>query len=760
MTPGTAFDRVYDLPSEASQLPPDALWMIAVAATLLLDRYGVAGSVELAQGDGSRVPAPVIDEPDEYRLGELLAPRTGTGASALGLARGVLLTLESGGPDPVAITVSAAGDGAARQVRVQVARGRMSRSRIDAAAEHVRVILRAAMTQPTLRFGDLDIVTSDERQRLMVDWNAPTVHYPATTLHRMFVEQARRTPTAPAIIDGGATVTYEQLDVASNRVARQLRPYVTRPGQVIAVSGTRSAPILIAKVGVLKAGAAFLYIDPDTPAARAEQMCRIAAPVAVVCEPPARPIKYPAPRLMLADLVDDGSVPGDSIDDIADENTSAYVLFTSGSTGEPKGVVRPHRMHTTRIHLEQRRYALDSADRHLLKSVPFFREFFWALATGGAVVVARPGGERDDAYLIELIRRQRITVCSFVPSMLRVLVNNPRFGEPGLPIRHLFVAGEVFDLALERQLRELGVAVHVTYTMAEADYICHRGEPPATEDQRPTVGRPIDMRIYLCDAKLRLRPPGLVGEFYTGGPGLAHGYLNRPQLTAQRFLPNPFDPERVPVLFRTGDLGRFREDGQLEFLGRIDGQLKIRGYRVEPSEVEQVIRGYDGVDNAVVVGLGDSGARAHGQQHLLAAYVTSRDGQVCTEALRKFLLTRLPPYMIPHYIVAVADLPMLRSGKVDRANLQTRPCARPDVLGPAAPPEDELEATVLAVWRNVLGADEIGIDDPFTAIGGDSLRAMLLRVALERELACPVGMTALLERPTVRDFADYVRDFG
>ena len=724
------------LPSIVSEA--GAVRAVGAALSLVMHRYGAPATVELRGADGSLVPLDPPSAPDDERLGDLLQ-RGGRGDHEPVCAIATL-RLDDRAP-PLELTFT----GSTAHAAGGDAGGLVTAASVKA---HVDALLAAAVADPGARFADVDIVGDADRRRLMRDFNGSRSEYPATTLHALFREQARRTPDAVALVDGPDAVSYRELDEASDRVAHALRPQLRAAGRPVAVVGPRSADTMAVKVAVMKAGGAFVYLDPALPASRAATICAIADPAVVIASASAPAPRASAPLLLMEELLLGDAAPATPPDEIAGESTAAYVLFTSGSTGEPKGVVRPHRMNTTRIFLEQRLYGLGPSDRHLLKSVPFHRETFLGLATGGTLVIARPGGERDDAYLVDLMRRERITVASFVPSMLRVLLTHPGFRAGDLALRHLFVAGEVFDAELEAALRARGFAVHVTYTLAEADYVTHRGGPLAP-GERATVGRPIDMRVYLCDPDGRLRPPGLVGEILTGGPGLADGYVNRPELTDERFVANPFGDDAAPVLFRTGDLGRWRADGQLEFAGRTDGQVKVRGQRVEPTEVEVALRRHDSVRDVVVTGIPDAA-----QGHVLAAYVAVDGGEAAVPALRAFLSAQLPAHMVPAYIVPVNSLALLGSGKVDRAGLQTTLRERSPGIGPPVQPADDLERRVADVWKVVLGLDEVGVEDAFTDLGGDSLRAMLLRSALESELGRPVALATLMRSPTVRDLCD------
>lgn len=723
---------------------------VAVAGLVaaLFDRYRFTAEVLVARQDGTLGPVEPAGPADETTMGALV---DGTGlrpADPTGAVPTVLVGDDAGrtpGTDADLVLHPSVADGELL-VEAHYDQEVFDNATVEQILEHLGGLAGLDADAARKRFADVDILTDDERALLLGPWNAEAVDYPAVTLHRLFAEQAARTPDAVALVDGDRELTYGDFDRASNRVARQVRPLISRAGDVVAVSGHRSIELFVCKMGVLKAGAAFLHLEPTLPGHRVSTICRIARPRAVIRERRG-PFPSDAPQLFVDDLLKDTTVSDEPLDDIATPESTAYILFTSGSTGEPKGVVRPHRMHTTRVFLEQGMYGLSGEDRHLLKAAPFFREFFWPLATGGTAVVARPGGERDDEYLVSLIREQRISVASFVPSMLRVLLENPGFAECD-SLRHLFTAGEVLPLEVEAGIRELGIELHNTYTLAEADYVCHRGGALADPGERGTVGRPLDMRVYLCDERDRLVPPGVVGEILTGGPGTADGYLNRPDLTAERFVPNPFDDDGfAPVLFRSGDLARFREDGQVEYIGRSDLQIKIRGMRVEPTEVEAFLRGHPDVGNAVVSSVPDTA-----QGNLLVAYVVA-DGDVSPGELKTYLREVLPEYMVPTYLAMVEKIPMLGSGKADRSSLKVDLRRRPDVDTAYAPPVTDLEKSLVEVWSQVLGVDEIGIDDAFLALGGDSLRAMLLRSALENRLGRPVPLATLFESSTIRVLA-------
>lgn len=713
---------------------------------LLLTRYGMPYRFAAEQGGGAARAALALlaDDPADVTLAQLLATVASGVEDDPGSepASGLVVAVGPFGTEPQGDLVWIAHD---TTVEVRWNPSVFPEPSVRTMTDHLERIVAQLLDDIESPLARLCPLTPGE---LRVNGGTPErlPSYPPVTLHQLFMLQAWRTPDACALKAGEDSLTYRELDEASNLLAHRLIDAGTAPGDVVAVAGHRSLGLFNGLLAVLKAGAVFLHLDPDLPELRIGQYIEACRPAVVLrtagaVVPPTGLPEVETPAVTLPGEPGPRTPP----DVTVGPESPAYILFTSGSTGLPKGVLRSHRLHASRVFLEQGLYGLGPDDRHLLKLPISAREFLWPLTTGGTAVIAEPGGERDDRYLTDLIHREQISVISIVPSMLRVLTADPRFARcPAL--RHVFVGGEALPPDLEDQVRAHGYEVHNTYTLTEADYVAHRRGPVSDPAADSTViGTPLDMRVYLCDEQDRLVPPGLVGEMLVGGPGLASGYIGDPQRTAERFVPNPFGDPDAPVLFRTGDLARHRPDGSLEYRGRRDLQIKVRGHRVEPTEVELMLREHPGVRDAAVAGYPDPEQGA-----ALVAFVVTGEEPPQDGELRAFLTERLPQYMVPRHLVGLPRLPQLPSGKVDRASLEPPARRRPRDLPAPAPAEGPTQAGLVAVWRRVLRTESVGVDDEYTALGGDSLRLMLLRAAIRDELGHDISLADLLRAATVR----------
>ncbi|MEZ0066896.1 amino acid adenylation domain-containing protein [Streptacidiphilus sp. MAP12-20] len=735
--------------------------LLAGLLAVLTDRYGADWRLVAQEGCGSVTAAArlLADAPTSATWSELLAaldapPRPedggeGEGENAVSTGPAETVVVGLAAPTPLAapplssaaLVFTVDGDALTAEWDEEL----FPLPTEEAIAGHLDRLAGALAREPHAPLSVRGILAPAE---LAVNGGSPErlPEYPPITLHQLFMLQAWRTPDACALAMGEDRLSYRQLDEASSALAHQVVAAGVRPGDVVGVCGERSLGLFTALVAVLKAGGVFMYLDPDYPAVRLRQFAEVGLPRLLLCGPGGPELGLDLPRLGFP-AVPDPAVAGlrHAPDVVVGPEDPAYILFTSGSTGTPKGVLRPHRLHTSRVFLEQGLYQVGSADRHLLKLPVSAREFFWPLATGGTAVIAEPGGERDNEYLVRLIRREGISVLSCVPSMLRVLADTPGFAEcPSL--RHVFVGGEALHRDLEDRVRGFGYAVHNTFTLTEADYVTHRKErpPQAQAGDASLIGAPVDMRVYVCDQQGRLVPPGLTGEVWTGGPGLATGYHRDPQRTAERFLPNPFGDPQAPVLFRTGDLARHRADGSLEYRGRKDLQIKVRGQRVEPTEVEFWLREHPAVRDAAAIGYPDAEQGA-----VLVAFVVVAEDGPTEPQLSAFLAERLPSSMLPRHLTVVRRLPKLHSGKVDRAALKLPERARPAQLPPSTPPRTADQARLVRIWRRILQLPEVSTEDTFASLGGDSLRLLLLRSALQDEWRRPVDLADLIDADTV-----------
>ncbi|MEU6997898.1 amino acid adenylation domain-containing protein [Nonomuraea sp. NPDC046570] len=593
-------------------------------------------------------------------------------------------------------------------------------------------LLEWAVTAPDVPVGELEIRTADE-QALVDGWNATARRHPGGTLHGLVFEQAARTPDAPAAGFEGSWLTYRELTERAQRVAAALRAAGARPDQPVGVHLSRCLDLPVALLGVLAAGCAYLPLEPGHPEERLRGMLADAGATLVVTN---RDLAFPggllvedAERMLEAAPVD---VPEDAL---------AYVIFTSGSTGRPKGVAVSHRAIVNRLRWMQRVHHLDGNDRVLHKTPTTFDvsvwELFWPLVAGAAVVIARPDCHRDTAYLRDLLHQEQVTTAHFVPSMLEPFLAEKGGGGP---LRRVICSGEVLPPGLVRRFAELlpGVELHNLYgpTEAAVDVSWHRCTPG--EEVVP-IGRPVDnTRLHILDRHLNPVPIGTPGELHIAGTQLARGYTGRPGLTADRFLPDPYGPPGSR-LYATGDLARWRRNGEIEFLGRLDDQIKVRGMRVEPGEVEAVLREQPGVRDAVVTGH-DGG---------LIGYVVGEP----PPGLRDRLRATLPEHLIPTAWVRLDALPLSTSGKLDRSAL---PPPAPPADVPWEPPAGEAELAVARVWQAVLGLERVGRRDEFFAVGGDSIRGVKV-VARLRAAGYEVDLRDLFAHPAVAELAAVLR---
>ncbi|WP_033439095.1 non-ribosomal peptide synthetase [Saccharothrix sp. NRRL B-16314] len=583
---------------------------------------------------------------------------------------------------------------------VNYATALFDRGTAERLAQRFVTLIAGIAGSPDTPIGELPVLPPAERRQLLQEWTDTAAAYPTGTLASLFEQQVARTPDALALSFEGERATYAELNARANRLAHHLIGAGVGPESIVGVRRERGAGLVVALLAVLKAGGAYLPLDPDYPADRLDYMTADAGAAIVLTDtdPP---------------LPDD--LPDHDPAVVVHPDHPAYVIYTSGSTGRPKGVVVAHRAIVNRLHWMQDAYRLDATDRVLQKTPHSFDvsvwEFFWPLLTGAALVVARPGGHRDPRYLADLITAERITTLHFVPSMLRAFLTEPFTALPS--VRRVICSGEALPADLVDAARErIGGELHNLYgpTEAAVDVTAARCEPGAPV----TIGRPIaNTRTYVVDEALRPVPVGVPGELLLGGVQLARGYLGRPGLTAERFVPDPFDPAGGQRLYRTGDLVRYLPDGSIDYLGRLDHQVKIRGHRVELGEIEAVLREHPDV----------AAAAAAVHEGTLVGYVVQRpDADLDVSAVGSFLGGRLPAVMVPGAWVVLDALPLTASGKTDRSALPAPDRTR--AAGEYTAPRTDTERAVVDALAAALGVTRIGVHDRFFDLGGDSIRAI------------------------------------
>ncbi len=634
--------------------------------------------------------------------------------------------------------------------------------RIRRMLEHYQILLSAMTTDPDLLASNAPMLSEAERRRLLVEWNDTSAEYPSVCVHQLLEAQVKRNPHAVAIIHNSRQVTYGELNRAANAVARHLRSLGIGPDAMVGICAERSVEMIVCLLAVLKAGGCYVPLDPGLPSERLKFILQDMQPLALLCSRKTMPMFQKAPATLLAieeleeitalQRKDDPHYP-------VNPEHLAYMLYTSGSTGQPKGVLVSHDALVNYLCWCATAYPFEpGCGSPLHTSIGFdltVTSLFPPLLAGTSVTLAAE--DLGTNGLASLLRSQEFGLVKLTPSHLEGLRDALSLNEVGIRTRAFVIGGEaLFGEALSFY-RKQNPAIKLIneYGPTEATVGCcvydvPPGDPPSGAIP---IGRPIsNVTLYALDRNLQPAPIGVPGELYIGGRGLARGYHRRPELTAERFIADPFSETPGARLYKTGDLVRYRPDGNLQFLGRLDNQVKVRGFRIELHEIEAALLEHVGVRDVSVSACGSSANRR------LAAYIATDSTPAPLEAdLRSFLKRKLPAYMLPSSYVFMRSLPMTTNGKVDRAALELLETKQEASSEADHAARDAVESRLLAIWEDILQISPIGRHDDFFDLGGQSLAAARLMARIAKEFNQTLTLSALFEAPTVDQLADVVK---
>ncbi|HEU4766424.1 MAG TPA: amino acid adenylation domain-containing protein, partial [Pyrinomonadaceae bacterium] len=600
--------------------------------------------------------------------------------------------------------------------------------------QHFLNLLQAVAEDPQRTVSTLNLLSDEERRQLLTESTGKQVEFPKDRcIHELFEQQVNLTPEATAVVFGDERLSYRELNERANQLAHRLRIMGAGPEKLIGIAADRSPEMIAGLLGILKSGAAYVPLSPDTPPERLQLTLRDAG------------IELLLTQRELQQVL--GSASRENPEIVADPDTLAYVIYTSGSTGRPKGVEVTHR---NLVHSTTARFVYyDELVRSFMLVSPFFFDssvagIFWTLCQGGTLVLPQKDFERDLKAFAALIEREQVSHILCLPVVHSLLL---RHAAQLKSLRCVIVAGESCPPDVPKRHFETlpSTSLFNEYGPTEGTVWAsvHRFAP---QDRATTVpiGSPVpNAQVYVLDDQLQPAPVGVASELYVGGEGVARGYRKDPSTTAERFVPHPF--ANGARLYATGDLARWLPSGELEFLGRCDRQVKIRGYRIELDEIEMALLDHPAVREAAVV----AGDRR------IVAYFTGPTAPA-TEDLRDFLRERIPEYMLPSQFVHLDTMPVSANGKVNRQALPAPSAARPALVTSYAAPQTPLEHAIVEVWRQILELDHVGVNDVFFDLGGHSLLLVRVHEALQERLSLEVPVAALFKFPTVRALARHL----
>ena len=627
---------------------------------------------------------------------------------------------------------------------------------------HYRSLLDVSIAAPKTPIDQFELFSDAEKQLILYQWNQTQVDYDKNeTLCSLFEQQVNRTPQSIAVSYEEQSLDYSQLAQKANQIACLLSAKNVGPGDLVGIYIERSIDLIVAILGILKAGAAYVPLDPENPEERVRYIISDSN-VRVLLSQKKFENQLPSdgPEIVLLDSIKLNRQVKPQALPVVTEDMLAYVIYTSGSTGKPKGVMVTHSSVVNHACWMRDLFKIDQTDRVLQKSPSSFDasvcEIFVPLFNGARVVLAVPGGDKDSDYLIQEIEKHEITTLILVPSALRMLLLRLTDRAALRTLKRMGCGGEALTQDLQQEYYEkCNAPLYNLYgptesTIDTTSFLC---EATFNHGNVP-IGYPVsNTRTHVLDPQLRPVPIGVNGELHIGGAGLARGYLNRPEMTAEKFIKDPFSDDSDARLYKTGDLVRYRADGSIEFIGRIDQQMKVRGFRIELGEIETVLADHAAVRDSVVVAREDM----PGEKRLVA-YVVTDEGEpdvALMANMRAFLRARLPDYMVPSAFMVLDSIPLSTSGKLDQLALP-KPDGERLTGEEFVEPRTDLERQVVAIWQDVLGLEQVGVYDNFFDLGGHSLKLVELHNRLDQEIDTKLSLVDLFAYPTVSTLVEHI----
>ncbi len=637
------------------------------------------------------------------------------------------------------------------------------RDTIERMILHFENILEVIAINTQIKLEKIDILTKEEKDLILVDFNKTEVDYPKdNTLCDLFEEQVAKTPNNIAVVFENTHLTYQELNARASQLARVLRQRGVKPDKVVAIMLERSLEMIVGIMGILKAGGAFLPIDPDYPLERKQYMLEDSNAGILITQPElAKKVSFKGDIItnLISTTCDEDS---SNLEMVNKPEDLLYVIYTSGSTGKPKGVMIEHRNIVNLISFEYAKTNINFKTKILqFTTISFdvsYQEIFSTFLAGGELHLIDDEIRKSPEKLLDFVKRNEIEVLFLPTSYFKFIAGEEEYLR-SFPdnMKHIIVAGEqlIITEQLKEYLIEKGVYLHNHYGPSEAHVVSsYTIEPTEEIPALPPIGKPIsNTKLYIgnmneATEKINIVPIGVVGELYISGDCVGRGYYNRPKLTEEKFIDDPFRTGHR--LYKTGDLARWLADGNIEFIGRVDHQVKIRGYRIEIGEIESQLLKHEAIKEAIVL------AKEDAKNKYLCAYVVGNNEFSATE-LRKYLSIKLPDYMIPAYFVKLDSIPLSPNGKIDRKALPEVE-DKIDVGVKYVAPSTKIEHKLTEIWSDILGIEKIGINDSFFELGGHSLKATILVAKIHKELNVEVSLSKIFKRPTIKELSEYIKN--